>query len=68
MARHLHDAPSAISLIPASSAWGVATVSSRSLLSSVSPSTLLMIQLVPSVASPRLLTLIQRLSDRRWRT
>jgi drug/metabolite transporter (DMT)-like permease len=49
MERHLVDSRSAASLILASACWGVATVICKSLLSSVSPVTLLVIQLVPSV-------------------
>jgi drug/metabolite transporter (DMT)-like permease len=68
MARQLVDSRSAVSLVLASASWGIATVICKDLLSSVSPVTLLVIQLAPSVLLLWLLALIGRVQVPGWRT
>jgi drug/metabolite transporter (DMT)-like permease len=68
MARQLVDSRSAVSLVLASASWGIATVICKDLLSSVSPVTLLVIQLAPSVLLLWLLALIGRVQIPGWRT
>ena len=60
MASQFVGARSVAALILASACWGVATVICKGLLSSVSPSTLLVIQLSPSVVLLWMLTLLRR--------
>jgi drug/metabolite transporter (DMT)-like permease len=67
MERHLVDIRSAASLVLASACWGVATVICKGLLSSVSPVTLLVTQLVPSVLLLWSLTVVTHVRVPPWR-
>ncbi len=67
MARYPLGIPPTVSLTLASAFWAVATVTSKYLLASVSPITVLVIQLTPSVSVLWLLVPAKGMQSVRWR-
>jgi drug/metabolite transporter (DMT)-like permease len=68
MARHSFAIPPTASLILASAFWGVATVISKELLTTVPPITFLIIQLVPSVSALWIIVFVNGMPVAQWRT